>query len=273
MKKKFNLKMKLASTLLVVGFVTTGYLNSTSAFSSKINYDTNAQFNAQNDINNLQLSVYKLENEPQHNQQNNKTLKEQNIIFDEKQNQKEVTELQKKENKEFNQILEQIGRIYQEILIKQKEILSSIEDNSYIEFSTDLDCEICKLKCTYYQNLISEYRKNIIEYKKLLQNSTNFDKIYTEQEHINKKFKEINTILEKLTKCAISKQHYKALRKLNNKIVDQQILIFQNIDSLQRISDNLNNLNLGKITNYSDQLNEQRQIIMNLEETFKKLKQ
>ena len=232
--------------------------------------DTNAQFNTQNDINNLQLNVHKLENEPQHNQQNNKTLKEQNTIFDEKQNQKEVTELQ---NKEFNQILEQIGRIYQKILIKQKEILSSIEDNSYIEFSTDLDCEICKLKCTYYQNLISEYRKNIIEYKKLLQNSTNFDKIYTEQEHINKKFKEINTILEKLTKCAISKQHYKALRKLNNKIVYQQILIFQNIDSLQRISDNLNNLNLGKITNYSDQLNEQRQIIMNLEATFKKLKQ
>ena len=34
MKKKFNLKMKLASTLLVMGFVTTGYLNSTSAFTA-----------------------------------------------------------------------------------------------------------------------------------------------------------------------------------------------------------------------------------------------
>ena len=124
MKKKFNLKMKLASTLLVVGFVTTGYLNSTSAFTAtgtgkgQFSYDN---FNLTNEKATIQ------------GKKNAKTLLERFNILNDTSNKNIITQLQQQE--ETAKKLEQQKQIAKEL----KKKLEEIEKNMKQQKSQNVD--------------------------------------------------------------------------------------------------------------------------------------
>ena len=125
----------------------------------------------------------------------------------------------------------------------------------------------------YFEFIINGLKKS----KEFLQDSIDFNEIYKEQKCINQKLEYLNKIIEELINKNYSYEPLQNLQKIAEKltqldnVLNKQVEVRKKLRSLQNCSDELEELNLGKMTNYTSLLNTFNEIISNLDNNLTNL--